>query len=93
MVEPGIRESLVPEPLDWIGEDTDPRIIVEVAQVGILVEQHAWCVVIETCSGNPPSGHLFGVIRRMEVVDVDVLGKRDETVVRENVRTVPLAFP
>jgi len=49
--------------------------------VGILVEQHAWCVVIETCSGNPPSGHLFGVIRRMEVVDVDVLGKRDEAVV------------
>lgn len=42
VVEPCVGESLIAEALDRIGEDADSGVIVEIAQMGIFVEQDAW---------------------------------------------------
>jgi len=38
VVEPCVGEALVAEALDRIGEDTDPDVVVEVAQMAVRVE-------------------------------------------------------
>jgi hypothetical protein len=38
MIEPGIRESLISEPLDWVRKNANSGVVVEISQMGLFIK-------------------------------------------------------